>query len=206
MEKRNYYEILGVAKDFSEEQLKKAYRKLARKYHPDVTDEPDGETRFKEIQEAYEVLRDPDKRAHYDAFGGIPFNAVEEKAHSTVVGLAMQFIQNMNNEYGMIEWICAQLLDRKGKVLQHKLNGEKVIAHLSRIRARLEYKGKGSNKILAMLDAQIAAVQAQMEQLPGQLEEIEVSIRIAQEYIFSNSGFYTPPQPVRYSLGLWNPT
>ncbi len=69
MSKRDYYEVLGVAKDVNEADLKKAYRKLAKKYHPDVNKEADAEAKFKEINEAYEVLSDTQKRATYDQFG-----------------------------------------------------------------------------------------------------------------------------------------
>src|SRR3954453_13761455 len=66
---RDYYETLGVSRDASEEDIRRAYRKLARQYHPDVNKEPDAEDRFKEVAEAYEVLRDPQKREKYDRFG-----------------------------------------------------------------------------------------------------------------------------------------
>lgn len=66
MEFKDYYKIMGVEPDASAEEIKRAYRKLARKYHPDVSDEPDAEDRFKEIGEAYEVLKDPAKREQYD--------------------------------------------------------------------------------------------------------------------------------------------
>jgi len=66
---KDYYQTLGVARDASKEEIQKAYRKLARKYHPDVSKEPDAETRFKELSEAYEVLKDGDKRQKYDQFG-----------------------------------------------------------------------------------------------------------------------------------------
>ena len=70
VEYKDYYEVLGVPKDADEKVIKSAYRKLARKYHPDVcTDKAEGESRFKEINEAYEVLSDKDKRAKYDQFG-----------------------------------------------------------------------------------------------------------------------------------------
>jgi len=68
-DKRDYYEVLGIAKGASEDEIKKAYRKLAKKYHPDVNKAPDAEEKFKEINEAYEVLSDPQKRATYDQFG-----------------------------------------------------------------------------------------------------------------------------------------
>ncbi len=69
MSKRDYYEVLGVSKDASETEIKKSFRKLAMKYHPDVNKEDDAEEKFKEINEAYEVLSDPNKRAQYDRFG-----------------------------------------------------------------------------------------------------------------------------------------
>jgi len=65
----DYYDILGVPRDADEDRIKKAYRKLAMKYHPDRNDDPEAEERFKEVTEAYEVLRDQDKRARYDRFG-----------------------------------------------------------------------------------------------------------------------------------------
>lgn len=69
MEFKDYYKILDVARDASPEDVKRAYRRLARKFHPDVSKESDAEVRFKEMKEAYEVLKDPEKRSAYDKFG-----------------------------------------------------------------------------------------------------------------------------------------
>ncbi len=69
MEYKDYYKILGVERDASEADIKKSYRRLARKFHPDVSKEPDAEKRFKELGEAYEVLKDAQKRQSYDQLG-----------------------------------------------------------------------------------------------------------------------------------------
>jgi curved DNA-binding protein len=72
VEFKDYYKVMGVARDATEAQIKQAYRKLARKFHPDVSKEADAEARFKEVGEAYEVLRSPEKRAAYDQLGSGP--------------------------------------------------------------------------------------------------------------------------------------
>ncbi len=75
--KRDYYEVLGISRSASIEEIKRAYRRLARQYHPDVNKSPDAEAMFKEINEAYQVLSDPEKRAMYDRYGhaGVDENA-----------------------------------------------------------------------------------------------------------------------------------
>jgi molecular chaperone DnaJ len=80
---RDLYEILGVARDASAEDIRKAYRRLAREYHPDVNADPGAEQRFKEVAAAYEILSDRDKRARYDAYGsggpmGMPFGDISD--------------------------------------------------------------------------------------------------------------------------------
>ena len=75
-EKRDYYEVLGVDKNASAADIKKAYKKMARKYHPDLNrDNPKAaEEKFKEVNEAYDVLKDPQKKAQYDQFGHAAFD------------------------------------------------------------------------------------------------------------------------------------
>ena len=69
MDFKDYYAIMGVSRDATQDEIKRSYRKLARKYHPDVSDDPQAENRFKEVGEAYEVLKDPEKRVAYDQLG-----------------------------------------------------------------------------------------------------------------------------------------
>ena len=77
MNKKDYYEVLGVSKDASDVEIKSAFRKLAKKYHPDICKEPDAEQKFKEVQEAYEVLGDENKRRQYDQFGHAAFEGAQ---------------------------------------------------------------------------------------------------------------------------------
>lgn len=74
MNKKDYYEVLGVSKTASEEEIKRAFRVLAKKYHPDVNKDADAEEKFKEIGEAYAILSDPEKRRQYDQFGHAAFD------------------------------------------------------------------------------------------------------------------------------------
>ena len=67
--KRDYYEILGLSRNAGKDDIRSAYRRLARQYHPDVNKEAEAEDRFKEINEAYQILNDDDKRAAYDRYG-----------------------------------------------------------------------------------------------------------------------------------------
>ena len=69
MAKRDYYEVLGLERSAGDDDIRRAYRKLARQYHPDVNKAADAEARFKEVNEAYEVLSDREKRAGYDRYG-----------------------------------------------------------------------------------------------------------------------------------------
>lgn len=71
--KRDYYEVLGVSKTATKDEIRSAYRKLAKKYHPDINHDPDAPKMFEEVQEAYDVLSDDTKRAQYDQFGQAAF-------------------------------------------------------------------------------------------------------------------------------------
>jgi len=74
MEKRDYYEVLGVSRNAGDDEIKSAFRRLAKKYHPDINKDPDAPNKFKEAQEAYAVLSDKQKRAQYDQFGHAAFD------------------------------------------------------------------------------------------------------------------------------------
>jgi curved DNA-binding protein len=110
MAKRDYYEVLGVARGASEDEIKKAYRKLARQYHPDVNKDASAPERFSEVQEAYDVLSEPGKRKQYDQFGhaaaGVSPDVYEEmrrahRARSQTVS-PEDFEQQFGGQFGDI--------------------------------------------------------------------------------------------------------
>lgn len=90
MKYKDYYQILGINRDDDQASVKKSYRKLARKYHPDVSKLADAEEKFKEVNEAYEVLKDPEKRAAYDRFGN-DWQAGQDFSRSTESGQQFDF-------------------------------------------------------------------------------------------------------------------
>ncbi|MFZ4814497.1 MAG: molecular chaperone DnaJ [Phototrophicaceae bacterium] len=99
---RDYYEVLGVQKGADKDEIKRAFRKLAREYHPDVSQHKDAEARFKEINEAYEVLGDDDKRARYDRFGPAGVGASSGYSGTGGVGVGFEdiFEEFFNNFAG----------------------------------------------------------------------------------------------------------
>jgi curved DNA-binding protein len=98
LEFKDYYKILGVPKNASQDQIKKEYRKLARKYHPDISKDPEAEHRFKEVAEAYEVLKDPEKRKAYDRFGAEWKTGPQRE----------QYEQQFRQRYGHPQWEDAE--------------------------------------------------------------------------------------------------
>ncbi|WP_338972905.1 molecular chaperone DnaJ [Spiroplasma endosymbiont of Panorpa germanica] len=95
-DKRDYYEVLGVGKNADEKEIKTAYRKLAKKYHPDVNKEPDAVEKFKEATEAAEILMDPNKRSRYDQFGHDGLDAASGSGFSGFGGFS-DFFSNMGS-------------------------------------------------------------------------------------------------------------
>ncbi|NPB05982.1 MAG: molecular chaperone DnaJ [Aquificae bacterium] len=103
--KRDYYEILGVPRNASQEEIKKAYRRLVRKYHPDICKKPECEEKFKEINEAYQVLSDPEKRKLYDMYGHEGLQGVQTQETAQTVNveeLLREFMESVPFDFETI--------------------------------------------------------------------------------------------------------
>lgn len=112
---RDYYEILGVSRDADKEEIKHAYRRQARKFHPDVNKEPGAEERFKEINRAYEVLSEPEIRARYDRFGEAGVNAG--------AGVGFQDMGDMGGFADIFESIFSGFAGSAGGTTQRRRSG-----------------------------------------------------------------------------------
>jgi molecular chaperone DnaJ len=119
MTDRDYYEILGVSRQATNDEIKSAFRKLARQYHPDVNKEPDAEERFKEINEAYAVLSDTDKRAAYDRFGRAGLNGMGGAPDFSTIDLSDLFGEFFG--FGRSTGRVARNAPRRGADLQYNL-------------------------------------------------------------------------------------
>ncbi len=97
---KSLYETLGVSENASADEIKKAYRKLARKYHPDINKEPDAQDKFKEINAAYEVLSDPEKKAKYDQFGDQMFGGQSFHDFTRTQGAGMDIDEILRAMFG----------------------------------------------------------------------------------------------------------
>lgn len=153
MTDRDYYEILNVSRSASEEEIKSAYRKMAMKYHPDRNpNDPEAEYKFKEAAEAYEVLRDPEKRARYDRFGRSSF----QNGSSPGFGSAEDIFSHFSDIFGDLFGFSSSGATRpeQGADLQYHLNiSFKQAAHGADIDLKLpkhiscpECKGSGAAK------------------------------------------------------------
>lgn len=119
-EKRDYYQVLGVGRTATLDEVKRAYRKLARQYHPDVNGSPGATDKFREITEAYEVLSDPEKRKNYDRFGLVDLGQVRITVYGpglldlTIWGFEEKHLEAaLKRVQGNLETILADLQERE---------------------------------------------------------------------------------------------
>ncbi|MDV7687481.1 DnaJ C-terminal domain-containing protein [Oenococcus oeni] len=128
MDNEEYYKILGVAKSASQDEIKHAYRKMSKKYHPDLNHQPGAEDKYKQVQEAYETLGDPQKRAAYDQYGKAGANA--NNGQGGFGGFQQSGFNFNGQDFGDFSDIFSQMFGgsfnpnapRKGRDLQYRIN------------------------------------------------------------------------------------
>jgi molecular chaperone DnaJ len=171
----DYYEILGVSRDADKEEMKRAYRRLARKYHPDVNKEPGAEERFKEINRAYEVLSEPETRARYDRFGpdgvnspGVDFGDMgfADIFESFFSGFAGGMGQQTGRRRGGPVRGDDLRLDLKLEFREAVFGGEKEI-RIPHLENCAVCNGTGAKRGLEPAPAQLAVVRVKYVALPG---------------------------------------
>src|SRR5574338_179578 len=128
MSNRDYYEVLGVGRGASDDEIKGAFRRLARQYHPDVSKEPDAEEKFKEINEAYGVLSDTDKRARYDRFGKEGLGGMGGGFHDYTTDF-VDIFEELFGQFGFSTRGASRRGPRRGRDLQMQvaLNFEEAV-------------------------------------------------------------------------------
>src|SRR5947209_11193992 len=125
METKDLYKVLGVSKGASQEEIRRSYRKLARKYHPDANpDDPDVENRFKEIQHAYEILSNPEKRREYDE-GPRTFFGSQGKGRGAPGGAGFGGFSDLSDLFGSFGGF-GDIFERPGRNRETSLKGEDV--------------------------------------------------------------------------------
>ena len=170
MEFRDYYKTLGVARDASADDIRKAYRKLARKYHPDVNTGTESEAKFKDVNEAYEVLKDPERRAAYDQLGQEPPSSGRYRPPPDWDG-GYQFTGGEFPE-GEVFSDFFENLFRRGERSGARMGAGRGTDSHARIEIDIEDAYRGATRILS-LRAPVVGPTGEMR-----LEERNISVRI----------------------------
>lgn len=117
-EKRDFYEVLGISKSASQDEIKKAYRTLAKKYHPDLNKDADAPKKFEEVQEAYDVLSDEKKRAQYDQFGHAALIKMLVRVASMALTALMDLVKMLMLMIYSHNFLVAVVQDVNNKMVQ----------------------------------------------------------------------------------------
>lgn len=201
-----YYEVLGVPKGAAAAEIKSAYRRLSRKYHPDVSEEPDAEERFKEIAKAYEILFDSEKRARYDETGTDQVPPLVSQARQIICGLVLnwinQFGESLSAYHNLPKYVMDTIAQQERAAVANVAEGEKLIAKTERAISRLRFKGTGHDYVSAALNGQLEQINGKIALARENVERIRLAMEYARDYDFENP-FSAPTNPLYLNQSIW---
>lgn len=181
----NFYELLGVAHDVDAVELKAAYRKLARKYHPDHCKDADATERFQEIQVAYDTLSDPVRRRHYDTTGDIAPSNPLPGAQGLVTSYVVNWLDAPMHEYeDLMPYLRNRLAQDVVAATKNVSDGQEIIARLKRLFAKVKYKGDRPEQdfLRKALDERVAHVEKQWRAAKDNLLVCETARTLVELY------------------------
>lgn len=182
-QQRDFYEVLGVARDATSEEIKKAYRRRARELHPDKGGEADSEA-MAELNVAYETLSDSALRERYDRTGERSTVRLEEQARQGLAELILQHIQNRNGDGDIMASVTVDLLNQQRAAVENVKQGEKILVALRRAQRKLKYKGKGTDIVALMLEGRIAEVEQKKRSAEENVSRVGMAITLAKDYSY----------------------
>lgn len=191
----NFYEILGVNSDASMADIKTAYRSLSKEYHPDKNKEdPEASRKFQEVQDAYEVLKDPERRRRFDETGSISdlYKATEVEIDQTIIQLFSSVV-NGGEDLTTVNFtmVMTQMLKTGRRQVRANIKDLKEkLFRLVMVRKRIKKKGEGKNILLQYLDDQIAGIEHQIK-----AQENALDISIEAENRLADYEFEVGPRP-----------
>jgi len=176
----NHYETLGVSKDATQAEIKKAYRRKTRENHPDVNDTTSDD--MAAINVAYEVLSDAERRKNYDETGRDNVAPYMQMAKATVVQKTLHWLQTQDEKGDLITFLTNDLNNDMNNVLENKKRGEAIIAKLKNALSRVIYEGDEKDIITEALENQIKHIENQLSSVEGDITKINIALKIVHSY------------------------
>jgi curved DNA-binding protein CbpA len=189
----DHYETLGVAREATPDQIKRAYRKAAKRAHPDRSG--GHEAAMSAINVAYEVLMNPTRRLRYDRTGQDNFGDIETTARNMLVGRFIAWIQTETKTQGMIEEIRFGLEQEIGQLNAQREGIARIVKQARHKLTKLKYKGKGADPLRIMLEYHISAFEKQGEQTQEKLDILNATKILLDQYEFDAGIIQTATQP-----------
>jgi curved DNA-binding protein CbpA len=196
------YDVLGVSPVAAADTIKQAYRRLARRYHPDVCKEPDAEEKFKAVQAAYEILRDPEKRARYDAGETVsaqPTKDPDFEAREILLGLFAQMVEKLDDNIDLLDALRTAVQHTLGRIANDEQAANASIRRLQTKLDKIKRRDGGNNPFNKIVEDKIEAHRKNLVSMAEartrytRAEALLVEYESAHVAQWWESGFVAPP-------------